>query len=232
MVIHTEKLYDRLLNHFGHQHWWPVDNIYHRTHHSDPRFEVIIGAILTQNTAWSNVEKALENLKQHDALTVEPIVHIDINILKTMIRPSGFFNQKALRLKTIASHFQGKYQENLFSFFSRDLPVIRNELLALNGIGPETADSILLYAGDKPVFVIDAYTRRISRRLPLPVQRDSYDELQRFFEQTLQKNYPVDHLVPVYKEFHALIVELAKNYCRTAPRCDRCPLKRLCQKNL
>jgi endonuclease-3 related protein len=232
MTIRVEKLYDLLLNHFGHQLWWPVDYTFHKAYKSDPRFEVIVGAILTQNTAWSNVEKALENLKQHNVLTVESIVHMRIHALKTMIQPSGFFNQKAHRLKIITSYLHRHYQANLSLFFSRNASVIRKELLALNGIGPETADSILLYAGDKPIFVIDAYTRRISRRLPLPIPWNSYEELQRFFEQTLQKNYPADQLVRVYKELHALLVELAKNYCRTTPRCGQCPLNRLCQKTL
>jgi endonuclease-3 related protein len=232
MAIRTEKLYDLLLDHFGHQQWWPVDRTYHQTHESDPRFEIIVGAILTQNTAWSNVEKALDSLKQHRALTIESIASMKLQTLKTLIRPSGFFNQKALRLKTISSSLLQEYQANLSLFFSRDMRTLRTELLELNGIGQETADSILLYAGDKPVFVIDAYTRRISRRVPLPVTKDSYDELQRFFEYTLQKKYPAEHLVPVYKELHALIVELAKTYCRTEPRCDTCPLKRSCQKTL
>jgi len=232
MTISPEKLYDLLLNRFGHQDWWPVDHTYHATHHSDPRFEVIVGAILTQNTAWSNVKKALENLKRYNALTIESISRMDINTLKTTIQPSGFFNQKAHRLKTIAVFIQQNFEANLSAFFSRDTRVVRKELLALNGIGPETADSILLYVGNQPVFMIDAYTKRISRRIPLPVHGDTYDELQRFFERTLQKKYPAEHLVPVYKELHALIVELAKNYCRTTPLCDQCPLTRLCQKTL
>jgi endonuclease-3 related protein len=232
MALRTEKLYDLLLDHFGHQHWWPVDESYHRTHESDPRFEIIIGAILTQNTAWSNVEKALVRLKEHRALTVESIAQIDLHTLKTLIQPSGFFNQKAQRLKTISLYLHQGYQANLSLFFSRDTHMIREELLEIKGIGPETADSILLYAGEKPAFVIDAYTRRISRRLSLPVPSDSYDGFQRFFERTLQKNHLADHLVSVYKELHALIVELAKNYCRTSPRCDDCPLTRSCQKVL
>jgi endonuclease-3 related protein len=232
MALRTEKLYNLLLDHFGHLHWWPVDERYHRTHESDPRFEIIMGAILTQNTAWSNVEKALGRLKEHRALTVESIAHMDLATLKTLIQPSGFFNQKAQRLKTISLYLLQEYRANLSLFFSRDASTIRKELLGLDGIGPETADSIVLYAGDKPVFVIDAYTRRISRRIPLPVPTESYDELQRFFEHTLQHNHPTDHLVQVYKELHALIVELAKNYCRTSPRCDDCPLTRSCQKAL
>ena len=232
MTLRTEQVYDLLLDRFGHQHWWPVDHGYHRMQGSDPRFEIVIGAILTQNTAWSNVEKALERLKEHRALTVESIANMNLRTLKTLIQPSGFFNQKAPRLKTIASLLLKGYHGNLTSFFSRDTPTIRKELLGLDGIGPETADSILLYAGEKPVFVIDAYTRRVSRRLPLPPQSDSYDDLQRYFERTLQRTNPSDHLVKIYKEFHALLVELAKTYCRTTPRCDQCPLTRSCKKVL
>ena len=230
--MNLKKLYDLLLDHFGHQDWWPVDHNYHSNHRTDPRFEIIVGAILTQNTAWANVIKALENLKQHHVLTIESIIHMDEETLKAIILPSGFFNQKALRLKTFTTYIQQKYKANLTAFFSRDTQVIRKELLALNGIGPETADSILLYAGNHPIFVIDAYTKRISKRLPLPVHGNTYDELQRFFEQTLQKDYPGDHLVLAFKELHALLVELAKNYCKTTPLCDRCPLMRLCQKIL
>jgi len=232
MGITTKKLFDTLLIHFGHQYWWPVDHAYHTAQKSDSRFEIIVGAILTQNTAWSNVEKALRSLKQHHALTIDSIASMKLQTLKTLIQPSGFFNQKAYRLKTISSFLLREYQANLSFFFSRDTSTVRTELLELNGIGPETADSMLLYAGDKPVFVIDAYTRRISKRLPLQANGDSYEKLQEFFERTLQKKYPAEHLVPVYKELHALIVTLAKTSCRTIPNCHTCPLKRSCQKML
>jgi endonuclease-3 related protein len=233
MTISLTSLYDRLLDHFGYQHWWPVDKRYHQTQKSDPRFEIIIGAILTQNTAWTNVEKALENLKKKKALTVRKITDIDEEILKTMIQPSGFFNQKARRLKLFALYIHTNYQDDLQKIFSRDTKEIRRELLMLQGIGPETADSILLYAGDHPVFVVDAYTKRICRRFPFQGLDDSYDAIQHFFEHELRLTIPKKKLVPLYKEFHALLVELAKNYCRKKkPNCTPCPLTRLCEKSL
>ena len=232
MAISPHNLYTLLLDHFGAQNWWPVDTEYHQKHGSDPRVEVMIGAILTQNTAWTNVEKALTNLKRHQALTLQNIVAMNEDTLKTLIQPSGFFNQKARRLKVFSSYVHDNYQANLETFFTRDLHEIRKELLSLNGIGPETADSILLYAGNHLVFVVDAYTKRICKRIPLGVKNNTYEEIQRFFEQKLQKTSSKKQLVCVYKELHALIVELAKNYCRKKPWCDTCPLTILCQKSL
>jgi endonuclease-3 related protein len=226
-------LYDGLLDHFGQQHWWPVDKGYHKNQGSDPRFEIIIGAILTQNTAWINVEKALENLKEKKALTICKITDADEASLKRMIQPSGFFNQKAIRLKLFASYIHKNYHDDLQRFFSRETSEIRHELLMLKGIGPETADSILLYAGNHPVFVIDAYTKRICTRFPFQTAGDSYDTLQHFFDHELQRSIPKEQRVPVYKEFHALLVVLAKNYClKKKPHCDACPVTDLCKKAL
>ena len=222
-------LYKTLLNHFGNQDWWPFDKEYHKRNGSDPRFEIMIGAILTQNTAWSNVEKALLNLKKNKSLTVRKIVDMPLEKLKVMIQPSGFFNQKATRLKILASHIYEKYDGDLDKFFKRDLQEIRRELLSLNGIGPETADSILLYAGNLPIFVVDAYTKRICKRIPLQPKDGSYDEIQQYFKRELSKNRSEKDMVPLYKELHALIVELAKNYCKTKPSCDNCPLKKDCR---
>jgi endonuclease-3 related protein len=232
MTLSPKRLYDLLLTHFGHQNWWPIDKEYHQKHRSDPRFEIMIGAILTQNTAWANVEKALENLKKNRIFTINALNTVDGDALKTMIQPSGFFNQKARRLKNFASYLQQNYKEDLQIFFCRNLQEIRQELLTLNGIGPETADSILLYAGNQPIFVIDAYTKRISTRIPLPINGDTYDEIQNFFEKELQKTIHKNNLVPVYKELHALLVELAKNHCRKKPGCATCPIQTLCKKSL
>lgn len=233
MTFSLTILYDRLFDHFGYQHWWPVDTIYHQTEKSDPRFEIIVGAILTQNTAWTNVEKALENLKRKKALTVCNLINTDKETLKTMIQPSGFFNQKARRLKLLVSYIYTHYQDDLEKFFSQDTTELRHELLTLQGIGPETADSILLYAGNHPVFVVDAYTKRICRRIPCKGVDDSYDAIQHFFESELQHSIPKEKIVPIYKEFHALLVECAKNYCwKNKPNCDSCPLTRLCEKTL
>jgi endonuclease-3 related protein len=233
MTISPKTLYDLLLDNFGHQHWWPVDIHYHQKQKSDPRFEIIVGAILTQNTAWANVEKALDNLKKHKVLTINAIVHINEENLKRMIQPSGFFNQKARRLKLFASYVSKNYQDDIQKFFSRDEAEIRHELLALQGIGPETADSILLYAGNHPTFVVDAYTKRISKRVPFRVLNDSYDDIKYFFENELQHTISKKELVIVYKELHALVVKLAKNNCRKKkPDCHTCPLTRLCEKSL
>jgi len=233
MMISPKILYDLLLNKFGHQHWWPVDKNYHQKQKSDPRFEIIVGAILTQNTAWTNVEKALENLKKHKVLTINSIVRINEENLKIMIRPSGFFNQKTQRLKLIATYLHKNYQDDLQKFFLRDVTEIRQELLSLQGIGSETADSILLYAGNHPTFVVDVYTKRICKRIPFQILTDSYDDVKYYFENEFQHTILKKDLVLIYKDLHALLVKLAKNNCRKKkPDCNTCPLTTLCEKNL
>ena len=232
MLVDPQKLYTILLNHFGNQQWWPYDKEYHKINGSDPRFEIMIGAILTQNTAWTNVEKALFNLKKNKSMTVKTIVDIPIEKLKVMIQPSGFFNQKAIRLKILANHIYKNYDSSLDNFFNRDQQKIRDELLSLNGIGPETADSMILYAGNLPIFVVDAYTKRICKRIPIKIINESYDEIQQYFESELSKNNTDKDTVSTYNELHALIVELAKNYCKTKPNCDNCPIKDCCKSNL
>jgi endonuclease-3 related protein len=205
-----KELYHTLLDHFGYQNWWPVDLEYHKKHHLDPKDEVIIGAILTQNTSWKNVEKALSNLKNNNALSLKAIKHMDIGLLKELIRPSGFFNRKAEILKQIST---------------MDKKPSRDELLSIKGIGKETADSILLYAYHEPFFVIDAYTKRIVFRL-FGYEFNEYDEYASFISSHIEKN------VDIYKEFHALIVAFAKNYCKKTPDCNRCILKDRCLQNL
>ncbi len=233
MATSVKNLYEILLKAFGQQHWWPVDKKYHQKQHSDPRFEIIIGAILTQNTAWTNVEKALENLKRQRTFTIPALTHVEEINLRIMIQSSGFFNQKAQRLKFIASYLEKEYTGDLQKFFSQDTSDIRLELLSLPGIGPETADSILLYAGDHPVFVVDAYTKRICRRFPLPVSTDSYDDIQHFFGNELLSIVPDNLRTSTYKEFHALLVKLAKQHCwKKKPSCSSCPLINLCEKLL
>lgn len=222
-----------LLDAFGRQYWWPIDKDYHQKQKSDPEFEIIVGAILTQNTTWTNVEKALENIKKHKVLSINAFVHISEENLKIMIQSSGFFNQKARRLKLFASYLYTKYQNDIQQFFSQDLIEIRQELLSLQGIGPETADSILLYAGNYQTFVVDVYTKRICKRVPIKVLSDSYDDIKNFFENELQRTISKKDLVNVYKEYHALLVKLAKNNCRKKkPECHSCPLTRLCKKSL
>lgn len=223
MKLTPNDLYKILLEEFGRRNWWPMDKTYHERRGSDPRFEIIVGAILTQNTAWSNVEKALTNLKSNNMLEIQKISGANINKLQTMIKPSGFFNQKAERLKTLASYLHKNYHDNLDDFFNRNVYDLREELLSLKGIGLETADSILLYAGNLPIFVIDAYTKRICKRLPLKTPL-SYDDIQRYFEMELSNHQSKQKITRVYNELHALIVELAKQYCKKKPECSNCPL--------
>lgn len=227
MNITPRKLYDILFKHFGNLNWWPTDNNYHKKEKSDPRFEVIVGAILTQNAAWSNVEKALENLKSRRLLDIKKISEIDIKILQNIVKPTGFFNQKAKRIKNLAGYINNNYSGDLESFLKRNLKNVREELLLLNGIGPETADSILLYAGYLPIFVVDAYTRRICKRLPIDIN-PTYEDIQDFFQKDLQKKYKKNELSKIYNELHALIVNLAKTYCKSRPECTECPLKEIC----
>jgi endonuclease-3 related protein len=230
MTISPQQLYEYLLRHFKHQNWWPVDTVYHHQHNSDPRLEIIIGAILTQNTAWINVEKALQNLKKNNALSLNAFIHMDEGTLKTLIQPSGFFNQKARRLLLFFSHLHENYHDDLTTFFSRDTREIRKELLSLQGIGPETADSMLLYAGNHPVFVVDAYTKRVCTRIPLPIKSGTYNDIQSYFEESFRITLSKEERLPVYKELHALFVELAKTFCRKTPFCDHCPLVLRCEK--
>ncbi|KYK22107.1 endonuclease [Thermoplasmatales archaeon SM1-50] len=233
MIISPKTLYDILLNTFGQQHWWPIDEKYHLEQNSDPRFEIIVGAFLTQNTAWTNVEKALNNLKRQKALTIHKIAHIKDKSLKTMIQPSGFFNQKAKRLKLFSTYMEKKYKGDLQKLFSQETSEIRHELLSLKGVGLETADSILLYAGNHAVFVVDSYTKRISQRFPFLISSTSYEEIQIFFENELASTISKKEIVSAYREFHALLVKLAKEYCwKDKPNCTICPLTTLCKKCL
>jgi endonuclease-3 related protein len=228
MSLTPSELYSVLQEYFGRQYWWPVDYSYHKMNASDPRFEIMVGAILTQNTAWRNVERALENLKHNRCLSLKALHATDEEELKTMIQPSGFFNQKAKRLKVLSTYLLHHYGGNIEKFFRKEPTQIRQELLALYGIGPETADSILLYAGNKPFFVVDAYTKRICSRLPVDVQYFEYNHIQSFFQDELQKYLSKEDIVIVYKQLHALIVELAKKYCKNKPACDSCPLSKVC----
>ena len=205
-------VFNKLYRHFGEQFWWPA---------SFP-FEVIVGAVLTQNTAWANVEKAITNLKRRDLLHPEKISRLPLKDLEKLVYPSGFYCQKAKRLKSVSQYLEKSCRGNWESFFSSPASHLRRELLKINGLGPETVDSILLYAGRKPVFVIDAYTKRILERLGI-TQESDYDVLKSFFENNLPRD------ARLFNEFHALIVALAKNHCRLKPECRGCPLKNNCQ---
>jgi endonuclease-3 related protein len=227
MKMTPNKLYQQLFDDFGNLNWWPMDKEYHRVNKNDPRFEIIVGAILTQNTTWSNVEKAIKNLKLKKMLDIKNISNIHSDELQKLIRPSGFFNQKATRLKKIANFFVKNYSGNLDDFFNSNMNKIRKELLSINGIGPETADSILLYAGNLPIFVVDAYTKRICERLPLNTNSSYYD-IQNYFESDLSKKFLKKELTEIYNQLHAMIVTLAKKYCKKNPDCTDCPLKKNC----
>ena len=206
------EYYARLLAAHGPQHWWPG-----RT-----RFEVIVGAILTQNTAWVNVERAIASLRRARMLTPEAVDAAPAARLAALIRSSGYFRQKAKTLKAFVRFLQKEYSGSLTRMFGQTTAVLREQLLRVRGIGPETADSILLYAGHHPVFVVDAYARRMLQRHALVEAKSSYEELRRFFEQRLPKD------VSLYNEFHALIVRIGKDYCRKQhPRCSECPLQPL-----
>jgi len=228
--MNPKTLHVKLLERFGELDWWPIDKKYHKKTKSDPRFEIIIGAILTQNTAWSNVEKAIKNLKKADKLDIESINKIDNEKLKSLIKPSGFFNQKAKRLKNISKVLEKKYNSDLDYFFRKDIKKIRKELLEMKGIGPETADSIILYAANKPIFVIDAYTKRLCKRIPFNAG-SSYEEIQNYFQKNLEKSYDKKELTKIFNNLHAMIVILAKNYCKKKPVCNKCPLKKDCRYN-
>lgn len=201
-------IYNKLYKHFGPRHWWPADT----------PFEVIVGAILTQNTAWSNVERALANLKKEGLLTPKKLYNLDVKRLAQLIRPAGYFNIKSARLKEFLKFLFKRHNGSLKNMFSCGTADLRQQLLAVKGIGPETADSILLYAANKPVFVVDAYTKRIFSRHNLIGNKADYDEVQRLFMDKLPRSRKL------YNEYHALIVELGKNICKTKPRCDICPL--------
>lgn len=221
------EIYGILLKRFGPQGWWPVTRkgalvpeYRPRNYRRDARerFEICVGAILTQNTAWTNVEKALANLHGAGVLDPEKLCRIPQKKLARLIQPSGYYNQKAERLKIIAEFFGGGKMERLFA---RPLNAARAELLAVKGIGPETADSILLYAANKRSFVVDAYTQRIGRRLGWFDRRD-YGGMKAFFERRLPPS------LKVYNEMHALIVRLCKDFCRKTPACAGCPLHDRC----
>ncbi len=203
-------IYQKLYEAFGPQNWWPGKN----------SFEIIIGAILTQNTAWSNVEKAIKNLKKERLLSSSKLRNIPIEKLAKMIRPAGYFNKKAKKLKEFIDFFFNNYEGDLDKMFKKEMYLLRQELLKIRGIGRETADSILLYAGSKPIFVIDAYTRRILFRHQLITENMDYEKIQYFF----MHNLPQD--VKLFNEFHALFVRLGKHFCKkTKPLFNQCPLE-------
>lgn len=239
------RYYTTLYQAWGAQHWWPAES----------RFEVIVGAYITQNTAWTNVERALENLRQKKVLSLDGFRKLRLPKLERLIRPSGYFRQKAKRLKTFVAFLDKNYGGSLDNLFSQPTAKLREELLSLNGVGPETADSILLYAGNHPVFVVDAYTRRLLERHGISKTKAEYEEIREMFETALKPiaedpfslpTHPhlesgfrgAAHspsamsttqrtaLVQVFNEMHGLIVGVGKHYCgKSQPKCDSCPLQ-------
>lgn len=210
--MNLKSIFEKLYKTYGPQHWWPAET----------PFEMMTGAILTQNTAWTNVEKAILNFGGR--LSPEFVLSADTSALAQIIRPSGFFNQKAQRLKKLAEWFK-IYDFDIDRIKSLNPENVRQELLSISGVGRETADSIMLYALDFPYFVVDAYTRRIFSRLGFELP-DSYDEIRRLFEKSLERD------AVLFGEYHALIVRLAKEHCKKSPDCNGCPLSDNCKYRL
>jgi endonuclease-3 related protein len=205
------EIYHRLYTRFGPQNWWP----------GETPLEIMIGAVLTQNTNWKNVEKAIANLKASSLLDVQKLQQISPEQLAQQIRPAGYFNIKAKRLKNLIDWLCRKYHGQIESLQDRSAAQLREELLSIPGIGPETADSILLYALDKPVFVVDAYTARILGRHHLIEQGAGYDQIQSLFESALPRN------AALFNEYHALLVQCGKQFCKPKAACRGCPLEDL-----
>ncbi len=201
-------LYKFLFRAFGPQHWWP----------GDTPFEIAVGAILTQNTSWSNVEKAIANLKRAKMLQENVLHALPDAELAEMIRPAGYFNVKIKRLKAFLDYLNAAHGGSMAKMKRHDIRQLRSQLLGINGIGPETADSILLYALEKPTFVIDAYTRRVLSRHGVLAYEKSYDDFQGLFHRTLP------HEVALFNEYHALFIRIGKEFCKPVPRCGSCPL--------
>lgn len=209
-----KDIYKKLFTYFGPQDWWPGDGW----------FEVAIGAILTQNTNWGNVEKAINNLKKQKLLSPKKLYSLSNKRLALLIRPAGYYNIKTMRLKAFLKFLFKFYRADIKKLSSSDELTLRRQLLSVNGIGEETADSILLYALDKPIFVIDAYTKRIFLRLGLIKNFHSYPKIQSLFMSNLEPN------LGLFNEYHALIVKLGKEFClKNNPRCTACPLSKNCR---
>lgn len=208
------EIYTRLLQHFGPREWWPADN----------RLEVIIGAILTQAVSWKNVEKAIDSLKKAGIVSIDKILNISPDKLADLIKPALYHRQKARKLQEIMRFIEEEYEGNLDLMFRESLYILREKLLSIWGVGEETADSILLYAGSYTIFVVDTYTKRIFSRIGMVQENISYSEMQVFMETN------VDRSLEVYNEYHALLVALGANYCKKKnPVCFTCPLLYLCK---
>lgn len=206
------EIFGLLHKRYGSLHWWPAET----------PFEVCVGAILTQNTNWVNVEKAIENLKREGMLSPQALRDVSPERLGEVIRPAGFFNVKSVRLKAFVAFLFERHDGSLEGMFTGDWRQLREELLGVKGVGRETCDSILLYAGGKPSFVVDAYTKRLFSHLGLISQKADYEEVRALF----MDNLPAD--AELFNEYHALIVQHCKDHCRKKPRCPGCELHCLC----
>lgn len=209
MTVSLHKVYRKLLDHYGPQNWWPAES----------PFEVIVGAVLTQNTSWKNVEKAIENLREESLLEPHKLHRLPVGELAEIIRPAGYYNVKARRLHNVVEYLVKRHAGRLDRMFETSLDTLREELLAIKGVGPETADSILLYAGQLPTFVVDAYTARVVMRHGWMEPEADYHQLKDFFESGLERE------APLFNEYHALIVRVGKDFCGPRPKCQGCPLK-------
>jgi endonuclease-3 related protein len=214
--MHIKKIYKMLSEYFGEQGWW----------HADSLFEICVGIILVQRTTWKNAAKGIKNLKKRHLLKIKKIVDIPLEELRNLLRPTGFYRQKAEYLKVFSQYTQENYSGDLEKWFKKSTEDLRKELLQLKGIGEETADSILLYAAQKPVFVVDVYTRRILERMGAVAKGSSSSEIKTIAE----KQLPPD--LKTYKELRALFVEVGKRFCKVKPHCEGCPLESVCQKRI
>ncbi len=209
-MVPLRKYYGALRRRYGPQHWWPADT----------PFEVMVGAILTQNTAWANVEKAILNLKAAGILDPRRLLAVGTDALALAIRPAGYYNVKARRLRGFIEWFAARCGGDVERLKRIPPARLREELLEIKGVGPETADSILLYALGVPTFVVDAYTHRVLHRHGLVPEETTYEEMKELFEKSLPRD------PALYNEFHALLVAVGKEHCRPVPRCDGCPLRK------
>lgn len=207
----TQHVFEKLLDRFGPQQWWPGDS----------PLEVMIGSVLVQNTAWKNVERAIDNLRDADALHPKKILALSAAELAELIRPSGYFRLKEKRLRNLMEFFVREYDGSLVAMRKNDAQTLREQLLGVHGIGPETADAILLYALEKPVMVVDTYTHRVFARHGWISYETDYHQLQ----DHLASELPED--VATYNELHALLVQVGKEFCRKTPRCEECPLREM-----
>jgi len=203
------EIYHKLYKAYGPRHWWP----------GETSFEVMVGAILTQNTSWKNVEKAIQKLKAKGVLNPQGVFRLKRSQLAPLIKSSGYYRIKADRLKSFIDFLFGQYDGNIRRMKKERLEELRERLLDVKGVGPETADSILLYGLEKPIFVVDAYTKRILSRHGVVSEKAPYEEVQRLFMDYLP------HDEKLFNEYHALIVQVGKMVCKKSPRCDSCPLK-------